>query len=139
MVEEPSIPAVRVVATGTLGTESALMDIDSRVAAPAGCLGPSIASAHVAVLARGQLVERKQGKVGELMVEADSSGEARLRVTGRTISTETPLVDVDAGMAINAGRWGRLLVHLLHVAQVARHLGVRSPKRQLRIPEMVEA
>jgi hypothetical protein len=132
VVEDPPIPAIRVVALRALRAEASVVNVRSDVARHAGSLGLSEAFAGVAILTRDQLVKCKQREPGEIVVEARALRETRLAVTSFALGSQRPLVNVYVSVAIHAARRRRRSLRArLQVTEFARERSVCAAQRVL--------
>ena len=138
VVEEPAVPAVRVVALCALRPEPRFVNVLARMAGRAGGLHLAVALGHVAILARRQLVQGQQRELREAVIKANSSSPSIRTVTRPTIPAEIALVDVDRRVTVRAAGRSRLHVHLRDVAEIAGHLAVASLEPILRVAAVVE-
>lgn len=138
MIELPSLPAVRVVAPRTLGTEPALVKLVLMTSA-AGCGRILEAGCAVTLLAGDGRVQPNQGKTRDIMVERDLLAPAGLLVALLAARAKLPLMRIV--LAVAAGAIGRQLVtiEITRMARVAFDGRVFTAQRELGCFVVVEA
>lgn len=124
MIEQPAIPAVRVVTSGAIAAESALVDVPRRMAVDAAARGFVEDLRDMALLAGHRGMQADQREDGQAMIEEDVLAPLLLVMATGAIAAERTLVRVVLGMAGIAGRLQLDICGRASVASITGNLGV---------------
>jgi hypothetical protein len=137
MIESPQRPTVRRMTALAFLTETPLVHVIMRMTIDAGLRRSVKGQCRMALRTADDLVEPRNGEIGQVVIEHDVGAPGLLAMTGFASALELAAVRVLTAMAACAILGQLLACNRCGVAGVAIDLGVRAEQRKLVLPGMI--